>query len=456
MSHQSICVATAARTSWKAQTTTRRVFAGRPAIVLLAVVLLLAANGGAATFTVVNTDESGPGSLRQKVAGANANGGADVIAFNIPSDQCSAAGVCTINLLSPIDIDEAVTIDGTTQPRYGSAPANTCATASASSYMRIELVGPPSTHMLKVNSSDPTTIRGISTGGGYGVALASGSGHRVQCNHLGVNGPGDAGLSTLGYGVLIEGPTSGAVIGTDGDGVDDLAERNVFGNCAFGIYNNANDSSWIAGNFFGFLADGVTEQQNSISIYMRQSSTKNLVGTNEDGLSDDLERNIVGNSFTRGVWIKPGTYPDTQNRVVGNWIGLDVEGNPAPNSIGIELADIGVDHHIRGNRIEYNITGLEVADRVTLSRTSMCNSIAGNATGVRHLGTADLTLENAWWGAADGPSGVGPGSGDAVVVTGAGSVDFTPWLVAAGATCPLVFADDFELGSLAAWSASVP
>lgn len=41
-----------------------------------------------ATFTVINTDDSGPGSLRQVIVDANAatnpTGGVDTIAFNIP------------------------------------------------------------------------------------------------------------------------------------------------------------------------------------------------------------------------------------------------------------------------------------------------------------------------------------------------------------------------------------
>ena len=47
-------------------------------------VLLGASAGAAATFTVINTNDSGAGSLRQAVIDANANAGADTIDFNIP------------------------------------------------------------------------------------------------------------------------------------------------------------------------------------------------------------------------------------------------------------------------------------------------------------------------------------------------------------------------------------
>jgi hypothetical protein len=50
----------------------------------------------AATFTVTNTGDSGAGSLRQAILDANANAGADVIAFDVSGAGCDGAGLCTI------------------------------------------------------------------------------------------------------------------------------------------------------------------------------------------------------------------------------------------------------------------------------------------------------------------------------------------------------------------------
>jgi len=53
------------------------------------------------------------------------------------------------------------------------------------------------------------------------------------------------------------------------------------------------------------------------------------------------------------------------------------------------------------------------------------NNITGNSpNGVTNKAAALLNAENNWWGAADGPSGAGSGSGDAVST----NVDFDPWL----------------------------
>ena len=67
-----------------------------------------------ATYTVNSLADSGPGSLRQAIIDANANGGVDSIEFTV-------AG--TINLSSGLPvISEQVTIDGSTAPGYAGDP----------------------------------------------------------------------------------------------------------------------------------------------------------------------------------------------------------------------------------------------------------------------------------------------------------------------------------------------
>src|SRR5690242_20334285 len=65
----------------------------------------------AATFTVININDSGSGSLRQAILDANNTVGVDTIQFNI-----SGSGTRTITPLSALPtITESVIIDGTTQ-----------------------------------------------------------------------------------------------------------------------------------------------------------------------------------------------------------------------------------------------------------------------------------------------------------------------------------------------------
>ena len=69
------------------------------------------------TFTVVNNDDDGVGSLRQAIHDANANGDVDSIQFNLSADDLE------IHPVTPLPtIEHTVTIDGTTQPGFAGVP----------------------------------------------------------------------------------------------------------------------------------------------------------------------------------------------------------------------------------------------------------------------------------------------------------------------------------------------
>jgi len=167
------------------------------------------------------------------------------------------------------------------------------------------------------------------------------------------------------------------------------------------------------------------------------------VGTDFDGVADELERNVIGHCFT-GVWLSEW---DPANAIVGNSIGVDASGEPAANVRGIFLDGEGTDRLIAYNRIESNETGVDVGAESTgtLDPGSRGNCLVGNATGFSHAGDTVIAFESNWWGAADGPSGVGSGSGDAIAVPGPGSIDFGPWLATG---CPVP--EPVALGSVLA------
>jgi hypothetical protein len=68
------------------------------------------------------------------------------------------------------------------------------------------------------------------------------------------------------------------------------------------------------------------------------------------------------------------------------------------------------------------------------------NDISGNAYAGLRIGPNQTTVIDAtrnWWGSASGPSGIGPGSGDAVVVESGGTPPgFVPF-----ATAPIAASD---------------
>ena len=408
------------------------------AALVLGVVLVWAPAASAAVFSVTTTADSGPGSLRQAVEDANSNAGGDSINFAIPEDQCQASGVCAIELVSDLpEITDGVIVDGTTQQRYGSAPANVCSTGNAPAFMRVQVTGEVE-YVFQLTGPGSTTIRGLALGEALDPIRADdGATATVQCNIFGLSGDGVeqfryANGVCLGCSSRMAG---GALIGTDGDGVDDVSEGNVFADGAVGVNVNTGNNVVIAGNLFGLHPDGVERRDLLSAVYIRQSASNNRVGSNDDGISDDLERNVFGYS-RRGVWIDSRAQYGDGNRVVGNWIGVNAQGEPGAVDEGVRLSNEGLDHVVSRNRIEAADVGILVQGGSSLSTSSTDNCIVGNDVGLRHEGTATgLAAALNWWGDSSGPSGLGDGAGDSIEIVGDGTVDFEPWLTSPGAAC---------------------
>lgn len=99
------------------------------------------------------------------------------------------------------------------------------------------------------------------------------------------------------------------VIGTDGDGVNDAQERNIFGGTlppAFGgyahsleFYDSAPGTNIVvAGNFFGVGVDGQTRFTNAVPVLNAAGAAAQFrFGSNLDGVSDELEGNVVFNHW---------------------------------------------------------------------------------------------------------------------------------------------------------------
>ncbi|MBC8096156.1 MAG: hypothetical protein H7Y43_10115 [Akkermansiaceae bacterium] len=91
------------------------------------------------------------------------------------------------------------------------------------------------------------------------------------------------------------------VIGTDGDGVNDAEERNIFGgvthaddNELLETYGITGTNMVVAGNYFGMAVDGVTRFTNSMKLFGNVRNYGTLrIGSDFDGVSDALEANVI-------------------------------------------------------------------------------------------------------------------------------------------------------------------
>jgi hypothetical protein len=83
------------------------------------------------------------------------------------------------------------------------------------------------------------------------------------------------------------------------------------------------------------------------------------------------------------------------------------------------------------NNFTGNTTGIYLSSNATGGLIAHNNNINGNGFGLQNDGPANVNAQSNWWGAANGPGPVGPGSGDRVST----NVNFSNWLTATS-NCP--------------------
>lgn len=221
-----------------------------------------------------------------------------------------------------------------------------------------------------------------------GVVLA-GSGHVVIGNMIGVNTAGTAVIGNTSNGV--RGPGSNLRIGTNGDGVDDAAERNVISGNSCGI-ELAGSTVVVAGNLIGTDITGMVDLGNT-GPGMRLTNASNCrIGTDANGVSDVLERNLISGNNSAGIYLmNPAA---TGNAIAGNYIGVNAAGTAALANGGSGVYFIASPS---GNRVGTNGDGVrDAAERniisgntntgVYLHNNSHHNTIAGNYIGTDHAG----------------------------------------------------------------------
>jgi hypothetical protein len=361
------------------------------------------------TLWVTNTGDSGPGSLRQAILDVNAdtsNPAADTIDFAI-----LGTGVQVIQPLTDLPtVTHPVSIDGYSQP--GSSP-NTLA-ADDNAVLLIELDGSLDT------SSSPTPYTFQSTGlsvsypasqGGstvqgldvtrFGLGIEDNVGVcAIQGNFIGTDPTGTVALGN-GEGVFTRG-----LVGTNGDGVNDYAERNVVsGNSVVGI-----DASYshavVAGNFIGTDITGTKPVGNGFASAPAgagvHATNGARVGADGRDVDPTAERNIISGNAFDGVVVDSGVW------IAGNYIGTDVSGTKplgngaaAPRGVGvlaftdcrIGTNDDGVGDAFERNVISSNI-GYSFGVENGIALVGSGNVVAGNYIGTDPTGQSSPGVQD--------------------------------------------------------------
>ena len=190
----------------------------------LAALLLTFGHASARTFVVTNTNDSGPGSLREAILEANRGGGGDFITFNIPGPGPFVITVLTT--LPPFDDGGGVTVDGSTQPGYDAQPMIGTGGTVGVDQLTLARIRLPIVQIfgnglagegLSFLGSNGSTLRGLHVWGfsGSNVAFVDSNGARLEQNLIGT----DAAFGDPGPGlradtnVLLDGGNSPQVVG---------------------------------------------------------------------------------------------------------------------------------------------------------------------------------------------------------------------------------------------------
>ena len=338
-------------------------------------------------YNVINTSDSGPGSLRQAILDANAHPNVnantpDTISFAIPG-----SGLQTIIPLTTFPIiSDPVAIDGFTQP--GSSP-NSLAVGDNSVHL-IELNGNGANFACLTISAGNSTVRGLvinrfnGNGPANAINLLTNGGNKIEGCFIGISADGATAQSNSRLGIDVESSSNNTIGGTT------PAARNVISSnsSAYNIFINGAGSSGntIQGNYIGTNAAGTAAMAGSI---IGVEIVGNLAGTGSNiiGGTTGAARNVISGNSSVGINLSENTI--TGNVIQGNYIGTNAAGTAAiGNGTGINLVrannnTFGGTVAGAGNVISGNSAGIALAD-------SSSNLIQGNLVGTNAAGTAKV------------------------------------------------------------------
>jgi len=325
----------------------------------------------AQTFTVTNTNDYGPGSLRQAILDANSAVTAtnDFIVFNIPG-----VGPHTILPLSALPaLTDPVSIDGFTQP---GASANTSASGN-NGVWKIQLFGTSAgsgVDGLRLESSN-CAVRGLVIAGfnGDGVEIVTNNFNRIEGCVIGLDAAGQILANNL-QGVNVN-QSAGSVIGGEAP-----AARNVIsGNNQTGIllFGTGSSNNLVVGNFIGSGLYGTNDLGNGTDGIQINGASGNTIGGTNPGSA-----NVIAGNNSDGIEVTGAAA--TANIIVGNRIGLDSLDGPLGNALsGIRFSSnarsntVGLASAGGGNVIQNNGGG-GVEITTGTNNAVRANSISAN------------------------------------------------------------------------------
>jgi parallel beta-helix repeat protein len=276
-------------------------------------------------------------------------------------------------------------------------------------------------------------------------------------------------FTSSGYAVVGIFANQNAIVGNQMRyGIAGVRLAGANGNLVAGnqIENNSSYAIYLAPDALPLIPSPVLSNSNNVisgNVALNHPNDRaiQIINSLQPGDGNQIVNNVIQNAGQEGIFTGAGS-GDTNLLIAGNAVvsasagifvgssvGVTVSGNTVTNTVtGLVIASSG--HvSITANNLLTNSTGLSLTNSATNPVTATLNTLSGNGTGVRfnsgdagslllnrnaiagngtgitNTAVGTLNAECNWYGAADGPSGVGSGSGDSVST----GVDFNPWLL---------------------------
>jgi len=320
----------------------------------------------AAVYFVTSKANSGAGTLRQAILDANANAGHDTIQFNI-------TGGTPYNI-TPTEalpaITDPVLIDGTTQPGWVGEPLVGVVGSSAGNVngLVIQTIG-CEIRALAINRFQ-----------GNGIQIQGHSNIVAGC-FLGTTLAGTARAANDGAGVTIVQGAWNRIGGTA------AADRNVISGNGTGLYivGLLATNNRICGNYIGPDATGASDLGNDENGVLL-SAPLNVVGG-----TSAAERNVISGNGQSGVYLND--LGATANRVLGNFIGLRVNGTTAMSNGADGITIYQAKQNIIGGTepgAGNVISGNNQRGLLIVGANAVSNRVEGNLVGTDATGQAEL------------------------------------------------------------------
>lgn len=343
---------------------------------LLILILLFAGASYADSIVVTVNADAGPGTLREALSKAAANGNTtqDIISFNLSGSLISDR---TIRLKSQLPLVTAnVVIDGTTQPGG--------AFGVSDSKVIIEPETSPAYFSALVIIGDYNTTTNITQGVEiYGLYIRN----FAKINNLVTYD------STQGSGIYIQGNSSGIKIGAPGKGNVICGTVNAIYSDSYYYYTTNSGDITIQSNIIGLADDGKTAISNISGISLPTFSTITIGGTDAN-MGNTIAANVNGLTIPRSNYYYT-TLPQTVN-IQNNKIGTDFTGtvdykqNPLfvassfIKTYGINIVSSNCNVNISGNIVSGQIGYGIFISYANFTITN--NKIGTDITGVLDLG----------------------------------------------------------------------